>query len=279
MPTFDTPEPISVSIVFNYGDAHVIASDRTDTVVDVRPTRPNRQADVTAAEQTTVDLVKGRLVVKAPKRMIMLGRGGSIDVTIEVPTGSDLRVEAAWVGIHADGQLGDCTIETAGGEVRLGDTGRLQVQSAHGSVTARDAAGDVNISSSSSAVRIGDIAGSVVIETSSGSVDLGEVAGNLKLSGAHGEVTVGRALRDVRVTTAYGGVRIGEVVRGAINIETGYGVVDLGIREGTAAWLDLYSKHGAVRNYLEEADQPDGAEETVEVRARNSHGDISIRRS
>ncbi|WP_163507307.1 DUF4097 family beta strand repeat-containing protein [Fodinicola acaciae] len=278
MPTFDTPEPISVSVTINYGNARVIAGDRTDTVVDVRPSRPNRQADVTAAEQTTVELVKGQLVVRAPKRMIMFGRGGSIDVTIEVPTGSTLQAEAAWAGIQTDGRLGDCTIQAAGGDVQLGDTGRLDVQSAHGSIVAGDVDGDVEVSSASSRIRIGDVAGSATIQNSSGDISLGAVEGDVKLSGAHGDLTIDRALRDVTATTASGGVRIGELVRGEVNIQTAYGRIDLGIREGTAAWLDLFSKNGTVRNYLEEADRPDGAGDTVEVRARTNYGDISIRR-
>ena len=42
MPTFETPDPISVTIDI-VGDARITASDRTDTVVTVRPpTRPSR---------------------------------------------------------------------------------------------------------------------------------------------------------------------------------------------------------------------------------------------
>ena len=36
MRTFDTPEPIAVTLDVGVGDIQVVASDRTDTVVDVR---------------------------------------------------------------------------------------------------------------------------------------------------------------------------------------------------------------------------------------------------
>jgi hypothetical protein len=54
MPTFDTPQPISVTVELGVGDLRIVASDRTDTMVEVRPSDPAKKADVTAAEQTRV---------------------------------------------------------------------------------------------------------------------------------------------------------------------------------------------------------------------------------
>src|SRR5262249_15902452 len=85
MPTFDTPQPISVNLELGVGDIRIAASDRDDTVVEVRPTDPGKKADVTAAEQTRVEYVDGRLLVKAPKGFRQYGRRGdgeSIDVEI-----------------------------------------------------------------------------------------------------------------------------------------------------------------------------------------------------
>ena len=56
------------------------------------------------------------------------------------------------------------------------------------------------------------------------------------------------------------------------------GDLEVGIREGTAAWLDVNSQFGRVHNALEAADAPETSVETVEVRARTSVGDIVIRR-
>src|SRR5262249_59509790 len=66
MQTFETPDPIFVVFELGVGDVRITASDRTDTVVDVRPTNPARKADVTAAQQTTVDYGNGRLRVLSP---------------------------------------------------------------------------------------------------------------------------------------------------------------------------------------------------------------------
>ena len=80
MPTFDTPQPISVTLDVGMGDIQVVASDRTDTVVDVRPSDPAKKSDVTAAEQTRVEYASGRLLVKAPKGWrVVVPRGRGVD--------------------------------------------------------------------------------------------------------------------------------------------------------------------------------------------------------
>jgi len=57
------------------------------------------------------------------------------------------------------------------------------------------------------------------------------------------------------------------------------GRVDIGIRLGVAAWLDLDTKFGKVYNDLESTARPQPGEPTVEVRARTSFGDITIHRA
>ena len=74
--------------------------------------------------------------------------------------------------------------------------------------------------------------------------------------------------------------RVGQAVGGSLDLATAYGEVEAGVREGTAAWLDLEAASGQVRNLLTPLRGPGGrSEETVEIRARTSYGDIVIRRA
>jgi hypothetical protein len=57
------------------------------------------------------------------------------------------------------------------------------------------------------------------------------------------------------------------------------GEVEIGIAEGTAARLDVYTHFGRVHNELAAADGPGTADRVVEVRARTNHGDIVINRA
>jgi hypothetical protein len=74
-------------------------------------------------------------------------------------------------------------------------------------------------------------------------------------------------------------VTIGQVSHGAVVAQTGRGAIEVGVREGVAAWLDLHTHFGAARNQLDASGPPAPGDDSVEVRARTSLGDITIRRS
>ena len=279
MPTYDTPAPITATIDVGLGHVRIVASDRTDTVVDVRPTDPSREADVRAAEQCRVEYASGRLSVTATNKKKWRTRSaGSIDVAIELP--SDSRVDAsAWADVRSEGRLGDSTVDTAAGNVHLDETGRLRVRTAAGDVSVTRSAGPADVKTSSGKIRVGEVDGSVVAKTSNGDITLGEVAGDASLSTANGDITVDRAGASVDAKTAYGAVRIGEVARGSIGLQTAFGELAVGVREGTAAWLDVSSGFGTVQSNLEAADAPAPTDETVEIRGKTGWGDIVIRRA
>ena len=91
MPTFDTPEPILVTLELGVGDVRIAASDRTDTNVEVRPTDPCQEVRRRRrASKRASNYSAGRLLIKAPKgwrRYTPRGGGDSIDVQIELPGG------------------------------------------------------------------------------------------------------------------------------------------------------------------------------------------------
>jgi len=264
MPVFDTPEPISVTVELGVGDVRIAASDRSDTVVDVRPTDADQEPDVRAAEQTRVEYAAGRLLVKGPKQrgLGLFSRTGSIDVTIELPAGSQLDGDAGAAAFHCVGRLGPCRVK-----IGLGD------------VTMARLAGPADISAGSGHMRLGQVDGSAVIKNSNGDCWVGGITGDLRVNTANGDISVGRAGAGVAASTAYGDVRIGEITRGSATLKTSYGEIEVGIRAGTAARLDVSTKFGRVLNDLAAADGPGAAGETAEVHASTGYGDILIRRS
>ncbi|MET8119457.1 DUF4097 family beta strand repeat-containing protein [Micromonospora sp. NPDC005189] len=280
MPVFDTPEPISVQLDLPVGDAWIAATDRTDTVVTVRPRDPSSKADVSAAEQTTVEYAAGQLLIRVQKswRRYGFGSGPSVDVLIELPTGSGVHAEASWAAFRCEGRLGECRIKTGSG-IRLDETGPLDIDSSHGEIAVERVAGSARVKASSGKVRIGAVDGTAEIKNSSGDCWIGRSGGDVRVNTAYGDITVDAPMASVTARTAYGNVRLGEVVRGSIELDTSYGAIEVGVRRGTAAWLDVSSKHGRVHNALETTDSPAQTDETVEVRANTSYGDIMIRRA
>ena len=281
MPTFETPEPISVTITIGVGDVRIAATDRRDTVVSVTPSDSSKQSDVQAAENTRVEYSQGSLLVKAPrswKRYTPFGGGESIDVAIELPSGSRVEAEADVANFTSRGRLGECRFTTAVGKIRIDETGPLHVNTSGGNVSVDRMTGRGEITGSGQ-ISIGAIDGSAAIKNLNGVIWVGEVTGDLRCNSANGDVTIDHALGAVTAKTANGAVRIGEVVRGSVELGTAYGELEVGIREGTAALLDVRSSYGSVRNSLQASDRPEPSDQTVEVRARTSFGDILIHRS
>ena len=282
MPTFDTPEPISVTVELGVGDLRIVASDRTDTVVEVRPSDPAKKADVTAAEQTRVEYASGRLLIKAPKswrRYAPHGGGESIDVQIELPAGSHLRGETGVAALRCQGRLGECRYKTGAGDIQLDQAGAVQLRTGIGDITLEQADGDAELSTGSGSVRIGRIDGAAVVKNSNGDTWIGRLTGDLRVNAANGRISVDQASGAVAAKSANGDVRLGEVAHGTVLAQTGFGKVEVGIRDGVAAWLDLSTRYGTVRNNLDTADRPGVGEDAVEVRARTAFGDITIHRT
>jgi hypothetical protein len=280
MPTFDTPEPIAVTVEFGMGALTITAGDRADTVVAVHPTDPASRSDVAAADRVAIEHLDGRLLIRAPKgwrQWTPWGGGESVSVHLDVPAGSDVTVDTGVAAVRCSGRLGECRIKTGAGEIRLDRGGPARLSTGLGDIIADRVTGDAELTTGSGVVRAGSVDGAAVIRNSNGDSRIGEVSGDLRVKAANGEITVERAGRSVVAKTANGEVRLGEVMRGAILAETACGGVEIGIRDGVAAWLDLSTGHGTVSNGMDAA-QPEAGEDTVEVRARSSYGDIRIRR-
>jgi DUF4097 and DUF4098 domain-containing protein YvlB len=281
MPTFATPEPISVALDLVVGDARIAATDRTDTVVEVRPSDPGHEADVRAAEQTRVEYDAGRLLVKAPKqrRLSLFGRPGSVDVIIDLPAGSQIQGDASVGAFRGTGRLGECRFSTSVGEVELDETGPVEASTGAGTVTVGRAAGPAKVHTGSGRVRVGAVDGTAVIKNSNGDTWLGEATGEVRVNAANGSIAVGRAGAGVDATTANGDIRVDALRRGTAVLRTSVGQIEIGVDAGTAARLDVLTRFGRVRSELDAADSPAPSDETAEVRARTSYGDIVIRRS
>ena len=282
MPVFDTPEPITVSVELFVGDLRVVAGDRADTVVEVTPSDPAKEGDVTAAEQTRVEYAGGRLLIKAPKnwrRYTPRGGGDSVDVLVELPAGSHLHGETGVVALAAQGRLGDCHYKTGLGDIQLDQAAGARLRTGMGDVAVERAAGDAEVTTGSGSIRVDRVDGAAVVKNSNGDTWIGEVTGDLRVNAANGRISVDRARQAVAAKSANGDVRLGEVAHGAVVAQTAMGNVEIGVRDGVAAWLDLHTRYGNVRNDLDAGGRPGQGEDAVEVRARTAVGDITIHRS
>lgn len=281
MTTFQTPTRIVAEIDLGWGDVHVIASDRADTVVEVRPANPDKSSDVKTAADALVELAGDVLTVRTMKGWLHytpFGSGGQVDVTIHLPEGSDVRGATGAGRLLAEGAFGAVTFRTGVGDIRVDEAERVTARTATGAIVIGRATGAVELASSAGSIRIRELSGEAQIKNPNGSTTIGEVTGTLAVQGAHGDVTVGNARGTVTAKSSYGNLLVERIDRGRVQLEAGYGGIEVGVTDGTAAWLDVSSQHGTVRNTLQPADAPGADDDTVELHACTSWGDILIRR-
>lgn len=278
MPSFPTPTPIDLAVNLQVGDLEIVAGDRTETVVTVSPSNPAKAVDRRGAEETRVDFDGQRLTVTGPRpRLSWIGPTESVDVRVELPAGSRLTAEIAVGGVHTNGRLGATRIKCSMGAVDVDGTGDLWLRAGHGTISVNGIAGGAEITADHGQIRVGSVAGDALLKASHGSIEIGESGGDLDAKLSYGDLEITRALASVTAKTAYGSIRLNEVSGGSVQVESGYGQVTIGVRPGVAAWLDLASKDGRVRNHLEADRAPAESEPTVAVRARTQYGDITVR--
>jgi hypothetical protein len=284
---FDTPSPIAVVLDLYVADVQIVASDRTDTTAEVRPSDPGKAVDIKAAENTRVEYDDATrtlsVITKKPRNRFVnfSKRPESVDIVIELPVGSAVRGEAGAGDYRAEGALGAVALKTDLGAIRLAETGALNIRTTLGEIAVEDASGSAQVHSGSGEIRIGSVDGTADISTGNGTIRIGVITGAANVKVSNGAVSVDRALADITAANSNGEVRIGEVVRGKVNATSKNGRVDVGIRQGSAAWLELNTTAGRVYNELASSEAPEAGEQVdqVEVHASTKLGDVVVRRA
>lgn len=283
MSVFQTPQPIGANVEIQMGSVHLIASDREDTTVVVNPTDPSKELDVEAARKTEVELTAGRrLIVVAPHPRgvvgAVLGRYGSVDVTIELPEGSAVEVSTGFGDIRVDGRVAETQLKTGAGEIQADASTKADLASGFGNLSLGSASGEVRMTSTGD-IRVGRIEGSAAIKNSNGKTWIDEVGGHLRVKSANGDITIGLARSSVVAKTANGRIELGEVEGGSVSLQTAAGGIHVGVGDGTAAWVDAKTKFGRVHNTLQPTDRPETPDRSVEISAWTGFGDITVHRA
>jgi hypothetical protein len=295
--TFNSPAPIEVSFDLQAARLELVASDRADTVVTVAPRNPNRQGDLNAVQLTTAELVDGKLTIFSPRTAWrIIGPSDSIVVTVELPHDSTVGGKLAFGNVRGTGRFADTRIKSSYGDLAFDALGAAEIRTSSGDINVGTASGDVDLHTSNGNIRADIINGSATLTTSNGSIQVDFIDGSATAKTANGEIAIGEVTGVLEASTstggirvdyagtetfakiAYGNIRIGEAAEGSVRLDGAYGDLEVGVPEGTAAWLDLNSVKGFVRNELTREAAPQPGDKTVEVRARVNWGDIVIHR-
>lgn len=279
MPTFPVTAPVPVVVDVPFGNLHVVAGDRDDVVVTVLPADATKAGAVRAAEETRVERQGDAVTIIYPaawRQYVMPFAAGGALVTIEVPAGSHLSGKAG--SLYAQGRLGTVDLKLNGGDARLDEVARLDLDVSAGSVVTGHVTDRATVRAGAGSVRIAALTGDGEVHARNGSTSVGAVTGSLTVAGVHGDVVVGTVRGTVTAKAAAGGIRVERVESGVLTLTTSYGPIEVGVPHGTAAWLDVASKHGTVRNDLTASDGPQSDDATVEIHAGTGYGDVLVRR-
>ncbi|TCP50158.1 putative adhesin [Tamaricihabitans halophyticus] len=217
------------------------------------------RADPAAAvRETRIDMTGGRLLVRAPAKSMPL-RGIPLAITVHAPRGSDLTVRS-----------GDADVTISG------TAGKVDTASGSGNLTAGDTESATSVRTGAGYVRLGTCAEHLRIRTGSGDVDTGACEGPATITSGSGDVRLGSVSAPTRVRTGNGDVTVTDAMHDYLEIGTGSGEIQVAIRSGVEAEVDLASTGGTVRSDLEVAEQPANERPTLRVRARSGSGNVLI---
>ncbi|GHD87158.1 DUF4097 family beta strand repeat-containing protein [Streptomyces naganishii] len=216
MQKFDTSAPVSAVLAIPAGRVQLIAADRGDTTVEVRPANPAKGRDVKAAEQTTVAYADGVLHIHAPEQgNRLLGPSGSVEVTVQLPAGSRVEAQTEGCEFRAVGRLGDVDFEGAYHRVKIDEAASVRLVALDGDVEVGRLGGPARISTTRGDIRIAEaVCGTVTLRTQSGDISVGAAAGvpaTLDADTGYGRISNtlkndGTAKLDIRATTSHGDI-------------------------------------------------------------------------
>jgi hypothetical protein len=135
--------------------------------------------------------------------------GGSDDLTVRVPLGTDVVVGSDSGDIKLEGRLGAVSVTTDSADVRAADVASIDARSRSGKLTVDRSRGPVRMKTDSARVRVRRADGAVRIATESGQVVVDEARDAVAARSVSGTITVllaGRA--GIRLETLSGAIRV-----------------------------------------------------------------------
>ncbi|RJQ82902.1 hypothetical protein D5S17_01490 [Pseudonocardiaceae bacterium YIM PH 21723] len=290
---FDAPAPVELTVNIDSGAVDVKLEQTDKVTVTVAPgpapaggigagiagivnwvstqfgnqsTPPRSQDELLrdAIRLTRVEQHGRNIAVQTPKNLPLRTIG--LQITVTAPEGSTVLVHGKLAAIDVTGPAERATLNTATGDITLDKV-------AHTSI----------LSTGSGSVRVTGSQDGLKIRTGTGDVEVGSLAGHTSIGTGGGNVWLGSVNGVVKARSGTGALTIADAAGGVIDVGTGSGSVQVGIREGVLANLDLNSAWGTARSELDISEtapvNPPAGAPTVIVKARTGAGNVLVARA
>jgi hypothetical protein len=265
--TFQLTGPINVDCRIAFGSLTVHAlDDVTEAVVSVTP----RGTESDIAARAIVEMRGRILTVRTPKPPGVIfdfplwGSGlhdhDAVDVDVTVPASTAVKASTYTAGITMLGRSG-------GADIAAGTT----------SIELDHVDGDLRVRYGRGPARVHRVTGATVIKSGSGDITMGEV-GQLSMGCGTGDVTIDVAHGRTHLRTGTGHVRIG-VVDDDVDVVLGAGTLEVGLRRGQVARLDVTTGAGRLQSELPVEHTAPASGRSITIRARSGCGDVRLFRA
>ncbi len=268
--SFETHRPVHLLVEIGRGRVQVSARDTTESTVEVTGQH---------SDDVRVELDGERLSVVGPRlRTGFFGGDADLDVTVVVPTGSQLDARTGSADITASGSWGSSQLKSGSGQVAVETVdGAAVLETGSGDIRAGRIHEEVRVKSGSGDVVLEHVGASAVVATGSGDVQIVRACGPTVVKTGSGDLRVATADGDVSMATGSGDTVVQRLNRGRFSLKGSSGDVAVGVPAGVPVWTDISSLTGRVRSDLVGAGKPAAGQEHLELRARTVTGDITLR--
>ncbi len=279
MHTFETPGTVNLKVELWQGEVKVYAEERSTTTVELEPLRGDSGAQQ-LIEQTRVEQRGDDIVILMPKSKGGLFRSrAEVLATIRVPLRSNAEVETASADVATDGELDHLKVSSGSGDVRLDFGTEVEVRTGSGDIAIGTAAASCDIKCGSADVSVETIGGDGNILSGSGDIMIDRVGGVLKIKTGSGDIVVKEAGAGIDAMAGSGDLVVKLVHHGRLKAKTGSGDVQVGVADGTAAYLDIMTVTGDLRSSLDASEAPTDGDPTVELVIQSGSGDVVLQRA
>jgi len=251
---FPVSGPITLDARLPAGDIQVTATATEMATVSLRSASGKRGQQL--IDETEVTFDAGTLTVTVPERIRLLS-STSLDLVVQLPTGSSAKLRAASADVRCSGELGG-----------------LEVKSASGDVRAELVTGPAKVDTASGDIELGDVTGDVRVTTASGDASIEHAGGKVTMNSASGDLRVVRADGSAAARSASGDVQITSMASGRADVSTVSGDIKVAVQPGIGVYLDLFAMSGDVRSDLDAAGAEGGA--ALTLHCRSISGDVHV---
>lgn len=260
--TFPLSGPIHLVVRLGHGGLAVTArDDLTEATVTLSGPDPD------VLDRCAVELRGQALAVVAPRPGVSDLRGAwrkernAVHVSIEVPTGTPVKLATATADITVTGRTGTADIATGHAVIDLGFV-----------------AGDLRLRIGNGESRVGDVAGSVQFKGGRVEAQFGEIDGSLACGFGSGTVSARRVRGDLRARAGSGSTSV-EAAYGNVDLATGSGSLTIGVPDGLSVRLDVMTGSGMLHSDLPLEHAPRTGSRAVTLRAQTGNGDVRLVRA